>query len=1097
MPNVKLYIGTEQADFNEKFNVVFSIGDIRDITCGNNNKTYTLNLPLTKTNKRLLKFINQPDIKTEVTAKAWLYLNDLLVIYGTLTVTDTSDYSVKVIIKSDDWIEDLKALKLTALDLSAHDHALTHANVENSWTAVYPAYRYPMIDFGGLQTLETGTSAKWLPTDFIPMISVVTLISAILAPKTVVSKWMALAFVKDLFILGRETIAADDFLRNKALSVKVEAASDNLATGSSDTALTVTLTKTVEFKTITTDEGSDFSSDTDYTVPVTGTYRFICSMTLINTADGNGSLTITDEQVTLEIKQNGTAIKTVTAAPYTGTELINAVPYSADTFYVHCTAADVITVAIMAKCVATVTSGTQTITISTAITSTLVNSWGNANLYPGLNKNISLEEMLPDMSQLDFLSAIKDIFNLRFWYDKMKRVVYIEPWDSFVTKRITSPESSLTFISQVALPVMIRNVERTNEPWTGGTRWQITAHDTDAKSITFDRTLPAEIADFGTDVQKRWQVQNETAGGNVQITSIDWANNKIFYTTLRGTMGVGTNVTFWNPFRTFKMNPFTAVIGINAWATTYVSPGGVWLHSDGLYRMIVNGWDSSHGMTGLYKSTDLVTWVDCTGAFYYHANTHPFHESWCVGAATHWTYGSPVKIPGTSNYAKAFQGLNAAGRGEVGIVIFDEDFNIVTMPTDGIDVPGYTLDADHHYYPGGMVYFNGELYLTIRYRNTTTAVDKILIMKLDSPTTYVCSDVEEVGINTVDTYYEQTLQNACPFVFNNELYVWAAGENASADAPIGPSNMLYGLFYKSGGVWTPHAQNPIIANPMYGENVYSGCDYAIDHMGTSLCFFQTNNILHLFVSMNYTTDTYKVYKMEMTLFEQPVVDLTDYVDFESIEQELVSKNYSKLMTFKFRDDSSDEAYNEYLKTALSPGRKQVTLSSVYTTPGEEIRESAFSSIVAGWSYLGYFIMPRIWDTLITVAPTIFKRKVGFNTRIVEWKGLTAGATFKFEDDTKTTYPKIQGLDFSDVTNPIYSDYWLRFVHHIDKGKMFTVRMKLKTGMLTEFLTVVKSVESEAFRPTYQITINNVDHYFFLQKIISDGDMAELELILKT
>jgi hypothetical protein len=57
----------------------------------------------------------------------------------------------------------------------------------------------------------------------------------------------------------------------------------------------------------------------------------------------------------------------------------------------------------------------------------------------------------------------------------------------------------------------------------------------------------------------------------------------------------------------------------------------------------------------------------------------------------------------------------------------------------------------------------------------------------------------------------------------------------------------------------------IIANPMYGENIYIGSDWAIDHMGASLCFIQRGNYLHLFVSMGMGADTYKIAKMDMLL----------------------------------------------------------------------------------------------------------------------------------------------------------------------------------------------------------------------------------------
>jgi hypothetical protein len=305
-------------------------------------------------------------------------------------------------------------------------------------------------------------------------------------------------------------------------------------------------------------------------------------------------------------------------------------------------------------------------------------------------------------------------------------------------------------------------------------------------------------------------------------------------------------------------------------------------------------------MTGLYQSTDLTTWTDVTGAFYYHANTHPFDEAWCVGVATHWTYGSPVKIPGTAYYAKAFQGLNAAGRGEVGIVVFDEDYAIINMPVAGISVPGYALDADHHYMPGGMVYHGGDLYLTITYWNTATSHYKILIMKVDDPYTYVCSDVELVAEDDDNTYREQTCENPCPFVYGGQLFVLASGENSTIDSPL-KANMTYGMFYKSGASWVPYVQNPIIANPIYGEDVYAGCDWAIDHCGTSLCFIEVAGTLHLFYSICASANTYQIAKTQMIIPETSSIiachgliaystaghghDLTHYKDIPTLDDD--------------------------------------------------------------------------------------------------------------------------------------------------------------------------------------------------------------------
>jgi hypothetical protein len=123
---------------------------------------------------------------------------------------------------------------------------------------------------------------------------------------------------------------------------------------------------------------------------------------------------------------------------------------------------------------------------------------------------------------------------------------------------------------------------------------------------------------------------------------------------------------------------------------------------------------------------------------------------------------------------------------------------------------------------------------------------------------------------------------------------------------------------------------------------------------------------------------------------------------------------------------------------------------------------------------------------------VYDRKVGFNTRIVEWVGLTAGFTWYYETETKNTYPKIQALDFA----TIYTSNWMKLLHYIDKGKLLTIRMRADSIFLNQFVTVISTAANEGFRPIYLVTINEVDHYFFLQKIITDGELVEMELILK-
>ena len=196
---------------------------------------------------------------------------------------------------------------------------------------------------------------------------------------------------------------------------------------------------------------------------------------------------------------------------------------------------------------------------------------------------------------------------------------------------------------------------------------------------------------------------------------------------------------------------------------------------------------------------------------------------------------------------------------------------------------------------------------------------------------------------------------------------------------------------------------------------------------------------------------------------------------------------------KWKDDTSDEAYKEYMKYySTSYGEKEISLSSIYCIKGKEIKESPFSSIIEGPCYpisSGAVNLPRIFNTFPVDPYIMYDRKTDFNMRLVEWKGLTGGLTWYYEGETHSNYPKIAGVTWT----YIYENFWLKPLHWIDKGKIYTYKMKIKPSYLNQFFTVVATATSEGFRPTYKIG----DDYYYLQKVTSDGITAELELVLKS
>ena len=445
--NVELYIGTEQLNFNEPINVVFSVGDIRDLSLGNLNKSYTLNIPLTKTNKTILKHSETPGSTDEITNIARLYVNKMLIIAGTISMLSATEDYAKIIINADDWMETIKNTDLQDIDFSAENHELTKTNIVASWSVADAFYRYPMVNFGQLVTPATGTQPHdWAVNDFIPMFRIVDILEYIFSPWIIVSDWIATAYAGALYMLGVEKRETDDFIENKALEVYVDDATDNYQQDEFDADETdiVVLTKApVIFGAETTDEGNDFNHLTGvYTIPATGTYRFTAKLTSAWTSEGAGPV-VDDSSFFVAIKKNGsTVLAEDTVTDEAGDDAFTSI--TIDTGYIHLEENDTIRIDTLLS--ATFTNGETPFWIRIYIAagaevSYFENVWGTWNRYPGIGKTITAADYMPDIKCIDFVKAIKHLANLRFFIDRSNHKVYIEPAQSFY---VTDEELDLT-----------------------------------------------------------------------------------------------------------------------------------------------------------------------------------------------------------------------------------------------------------------------------------------------------------------------------------------------------------------------------------------------------------------------------------------------------------------------------------------------------------------------------------------------------------------------------------------------------------------------------------------------------------------------------
>ena len=443
--NAKLYIGTDLIDLgSQEINVMFQVVDYKNIfEFSQRNRSYTIGIRMTSGNEKIFNFLNTPSVLTEKAGDARLYVNNLEIIRGAIKVLSINRIEIKIIITGDNFLESLRGKSIRELDLSASDHAFTKANVLASWSGSYNVYRYPMINFAMLMSGETGYTASWLPNDFIPFFRVQDIMELIFSQFGIgtsgafTSHLDDTSYYKNMYISGAEARADEAFIKGKNLDVLPALDTENQSQtviADTDTSPAVLLADPVSFNTETEDEGNDFASDV-YTVPEEGTYRFLARVQIRIDGQFQG-LTRTDAYYELKIRHyDGATTVTLAETTDTGVALdLDARVVDVDSGWVHLEAGDTIHIRYHAwEELTNNTGSSKTVThYLQATTSYLKNDWSSNNLYTGLNKQVVVAEVLPDIDQLDFVKGVIHLVNGRLFHDHRRRVTVFEDGDTFI-----------------------------------------------------------------------------------------------------------------------------------------------------------------------------------------------------------------------------------------------------------------------------------------------------------------------------------------------------------------------------------------------------------------------------------------------------------------------------------------------------------------------------------------------------------------------------------------------------------------------------------------------------------------------------------------
>lgn len=432
------------------------------------------------------------------------------------------------------------------------------------------------------------------------------------------------------------------------------------------------------------------------------------------------------------------------------------------------------------------------------------------------------------------------------------------------------------------LPTYIENVERDHINPTSSTHWLITELNEGLKTITVDNPLPVELADSGTTYDTRWFAYCGP-GSWVDVANVDFDTNTITYTELRNGddpwVQHGSNVHFLCPFRSAKPNPLNVIVDAdNLWADLWVLPGPSWQCEDLTYRLVVNGYNSSaprYNTTTLYSSNDLETWSLVGSSYKYKAGVAPFDESWCVGTVNHNTHGTPIKIRDgvyEGYYMNLFQGLNVSGEMHCAAVIFDENYDIIYMPTNPLVITGYVPDATDKYNIGEGVFYRGDkLYAVVSYRDLLPDNQyKILLCELSGPVDPTVISVVEVLPDTIPNCWMSLSAPGGPALeYKGKLYFFIVGENSTGYTENTPlkNNFECGVIYENGSDYVVHKQNPFIFNAVNMTEFYNWSSPMLDSLGTFSSWLRVDDDIHMFIAAKDGTDGYRVWKYVLHLPE--------------------------------------------------------------------------------------------------------------------------------------------------------------------------------------------------------------------------------------
>lgn len=464
MQKASIYINGTSIDLGDfGYDISLSISDINDISTRKSGKTIIINVPATETNRKVFEhFDNNVSGKTNALVKGKIVSGGLQIegdvyVYESTNENGKIEYRFQIIFDNANWINAIGEATLSALDLSEYDHALTNANIVNSWNVTDESgYCYPSIDYGSPVVSPT-------PLQYMrPAVRLSVLINKIFNTKgyTISSEFFSSSYFRSLWLLNPRNYKIDNELEDYNFyayksddQTGLDASGGTLYDGYKWYKIT--------FPDVTTKNGND-SEFYDTTTSVFSANTFI-EMTIIYNLCFKLNA-INSHQVKFLWGQlvNGKNVQSLLASgrPIGTYQLSGGLPFGQvydstnSSFYVGLNTSETATVDILTSYLPAFINGNpegeKHYTSINGITYSFSGTYAD-------NQTINVSALGGDIRQIDLIKALKQMFNLYFYTNEAERIVYIEPFNTFYTGASRDFSTKLNELEEIRLSYVDNN----------------------------------------------------------------------------------------------------------------------------------------------------------------------------------------------------------------------------------------------------------------------------------------------------------------------------------------------------------------------------------------------------------------------------------------------------------------------------------------------------------------------------------------------------------------------------------------------------------------------------------------------------------------